>query len=96
MRSANTENINNVFRLFLKQNGLERKYLEAKACRIFPEVMGKTVENRTKKIYCSRGNLFVHLDSAVLRNELFMMKSGIISEINKKLGSEVIKEIILR
>lgn len=96
IRKSKFEPINNIFSRFLKENGLERKYLEAKAERIWPEMMGKTVSNKTKKIYTYNGKLFVYLDSSILRNELLIMKDGIIGEINKQLGQNVINDIILR
>jgi hypothetical protein len=96
MRKSKSEPINKVLQQFLKENGLEHRYLEAKACRLWPEIMGKTVSNRTKNIYTYQGKLFVNLDSSVLRNEMLIMKQGIIDELNRKLGKKVIFDIVFR
>jgi hypothetical protein len=40
--------------------------------------------------------LYVHLNSSVVRNELLMLREALREKLNKKAGSEVIKDIVLR
>jgi len=40
--------------------------------------------------------LYVHLNSSVVRNELLMLREALKEQLNKKAGSEVIKDIVLR
>jgi hypothetical protein len=40
--------------------------------------------------------LYINLDSSVIRNELMMARSKIVEAINKEMGAEVIKDLVLR
>ena len=42
------------------------------------------------------GILTIKVKSAVVRNELSYQKGGIIKKINKQVGNEILKEIILK
>ena len=50
----------------------------------------------TKKVYVSKGVLYVEVTSSVARNELVMNRSILIERLNEITGSETIKEIIFR
>jgi hypothetical protein len=41
------------------------------------------------------GKLFVSFTSAVVRNEIMMVKEGLIRALNEKVGKEVVKEMII-
>jgi predicted nucleic acid-binding Zn ribbon protein len=56
--------------------------------------MGKAVANRTKEIFIRDKKLFVRIESSVVKNELKMMRSQIISNLNEKAGAEVVQEIV--
>ena len=56
--------------------------------------MGPTVANRTTKIYFRDKKLFVYLNSAPLREELFNGRDKIIKLLNEEAGTEIIEEII--
>ena len=56
--------------------------------------MGTAVANRTTQIYVSQGKLFVRIESSVVKNELLMVRTGIIEKLNERAGSKVITEII--
>ena len=43
-----------------------------------------------------KGKLLIKVKSAPLRNELSYKKTDLISQINTKLGKDVVKEIILK
>ena len=59
------------------------------------EMMGKAVANRTKDIFIRDRKLFIRLESAVIKNELLMMRSNIIEKMNERAGSSIIDEIII-
>ena len=43
-----------------------------------------------------RGTLYVRFTSAVAKNEVLMVKEGLIAALNDKVGRTVVKEIILK
>jgi hypothetical protein len=57
-------------------------------------MMGKAVANRTKDIFIRNRKLFIRLESAVIKNDLMMMRSDIIEKMNERAGSSIIDEII--
>ena len=64
-------------------------------CMIWPEVVGQMIASRTKSVRVMDGKLFVSFTSAVVRNEIMMVKEGLIRALNEKVGKEVVKEMII-
>lgn len=59
---------------------LKGKFDETSVVSLWPELMGTAIANRTTKIYVSQGKLFIRIESSVIKNELLMVKSGIIQK----------------
>jgi len=95
MKRGKTESIDKVLGLFLKQSGLGVKYKEMEVVDAWKDVIGVSVANRTKKIYIQGGKLYVKINSSIVKNQLLMMKEGIISALNQKVKEEIVKEIII-
>ena len=53
------------------------------------------IRDRTKSVRVMDGKLFVSFTSAVVRNEIMMVKEGLIRALNEKVGKEVVKEMII-
>lgn len=60
------------------------------------EKMGPTINSYTKKIFLSKGCLYINITSAPLRQELSMSKANIIEMLNQELGAVMIKEVVIR
>ena len=73
---------------------LKGKFDQTSVVALWPEIMGKAIANRTTQIYVSQKKLFVRIESSVIKNDLLMVRSGIIQSINERTGSEVITEIV--
>lgn len=73
---------------------LRRKFDETALIVAWPEMMGSAVANRTKDIFIRDRKLFIRLESAVIKNDLMMMRSNIIEKMNEMAGSNVIDEIV--
>ena len=74
---------------------LSRQYKEREVCHIWPDVVGGMIASRTKSVRVMDGKLFVSFTSAVVRNEIMMVKEGLIRALNEKVGKEVVKEMII-
>ncbi len=59
-------------------------------------VMGDAISKYTTEVKLDRDTLYVQLSSSVLREELSYGKVKIIDLLNKELGKELIKKLILR
>jgi hypothetical protein len=73
---------------------LKGKFDETSIIALWPELMGVAIGNRTTQIYITQKKLFVRIESSVIKNELMMVRTGIIEKLNERAGSEVITEIV--
>jgi predicted nucleic acid-binding Zn ribbon protein len=81
---------------FLKKYRLKDGYTHMQIATIWNETVGKIIALYTKKVELSNGKLSVYITSPIVKNELGISKSALIVKLNKKIGKELIKEIIIR
>lgn len=81
---------------FLKAFRLEDKLSETKILHSWDQVVGEMVAKHTQRISIRNKTLFVRIDSAALRNELFYMREKIILALNKEVGKVVIEELVFQ
>lgn len=96
MRENRTQKIDELVDAVLKQMGLYQKYKESEVSRVWGDVVGQMIASRTRDVKVYEGKLYVTFSSAVVKNEMMMVKEGLIKALNDKLGAEVVKEIIIR
>lgn len=94
MRKPNDISIKDAVTKMLSVYRLRGKYDETGIVAHWPELMGTAIANRTTQIYVSQKKLFIRIESSVIKNELLMVRSGIIQKLNERAGSEVITEIV--
>lgn len=96
MRKSNTQKIFDIIKDSLKDMNIERKMKEVGLVKSWEEVVGKTITRYTRNLYIKDEILFVTLKSSVVRNELYMIKDGLIKALNEKAGEQMIKDIIFK
>lgn len=96
MKEGKTKKIDELVEQVLKQMGLEQKFKEHEVCEVWPEVVGQMIASRTKSVEVVDGKLFVTFTSAVVRNEILMVKEGLIRALNDRVGKNVIRDMIIR
>ncbi|MBK8807457.1 MAG: DUF721 domain-containing protein [Bacteroidales bacterium] len=96
MRKSNTQTINEMVDSFFKHWGLDRKRKEMRIINQWDEIVGLTISRVTTNIYINKEILFLQINSSLVRNELLMIKSGLIDKINRMSGEEIIKDIVIR
>jgi len=94
MRKPNDVTVKDAISKMLDVYRLRRKFDETSILSIWPEIMGTAIANRTKQIYIHDKKLFLRIESSVIKNELVMVRQGIIQKLNEHAGSEVITEMI--
>jgi hypothetical protein len=95
-RKSNTISIGEAIQEFLMQYKHRGKLQDADVINAWPKVMGKNIEALTLSVNVKGNKLYVQLKSSVLRSELMMHRSKIVNSLNQYLGSESIKELILK
>lgn len=96
MERSNTKSIAEAIREYLKESRLEKPLKERQLVQSWETLLGKSVARATSNIYLKNGRLFVHLNSSVVKNELFMLQDEIIRKLNDSAGEELVKEIVFR
>ena len=93
MKRNNTEQIGDILRQFLRQEGLESPINEYRLLESWKNVVGPAIARYTSNLYIKNQTLHVHLTSSVLRQELMMGRELLIRNLNKTVGSQVIVDI---
>ncbi len=96
MRRNNTQSLSEVIREYVKGTSIEKKLKETDVVQSWEELLGKTIANYTSEISLKNKVLFVKVSSAVVKNELFMMREEIRMKLNERAGEEMISTIIFR
>jgi len=96
MRKSNTQPLGEVIDELLGALNIRGKLSQARVLNAWNEVLGTYIASHTLKSYIREKTLYVQLDSAVIRNELFMMKEQLIQSLNEKAGTKVIEKIVFR
>jgi predicted nucleic acid-binding Zn ribbon protein len=96
MRRQKAEQVGELVRRFLREEGLETPYNEYRLVEAWPEVMGQGIANYTGEVVIRNRVLHVHLKSSVLRQELFMNRKRLVQKLNEHVGAQVIDDIVFR
>ena len=96
MRTSNTQKLGDVIQDYLKALRLRGRVKEFELIRHWEEMLGPVISSKISRIYIKDRVLFVQVQSAVLRNELFMQQEQIIRTLNEKSGQRIIDRIVFR
>ena len=76
--------------------GLAERLREADIWRLWPDVVGQAVASRAQPLRIINGTLTVAVSSGPWMQELTFLKEMMKEKLNERLGSEVVKAIILK
>ncbi len=93
MRRSKTEQVGDIVRLFMRQEGLETPYNQYRLINSWEEVMGQGIARFTGEMFIKNQTLFVKITSPVVKNDLMMARQSIVKKLNDAVGSQVIAEI---
>lgn len=96
MRRNNAEQIGELIKRFMREEGLETPLNEQRLLSAWKDVLGSTIASYTGKLYIHNQILYVHLTSAALREELMMGRELLVKNLNRQVGATVITNIIFR
>ncbi|MEO6149777.1 MAG: DUF721 domain-containing protein [Mucilaginibacter sp.] len=94
MGRTNDKSLKDAIEQMLNVYKIKRKYDETAIVAHWPELVGKSVANRTKELFISDKKLFLRIESSVIKKELMMIRSQIIEKINNEAKSILVEEII--
>ncbi len=98
MAKRKNENLNmgEALKEFIKENRLQKGMDKVDVREAWTNLMGNGVGNYTTAVELRSDTLFVSLSSSVLREELSLGKSKIITMLNEELGRDLVKKLVLR
>lgn len=96
MKRNNTEQIGDVLRQFLRQQGLETPLNEYRLVDAWKDVVGPVIARYTTNLFIKNQVLYVSLSSSVVRQELMMGREMLVRNLNAQVGSQVIVNIVFR
>ena len=62
---------------------------------MWADVAGPSINRYTLRRYVDHGVMHVYLTSAPLKNELSYSRAALVEAINKAVGADVVKEIVI-
>ena len=77
---------------FLRESGLEQSVMDVQIEEVWPRVMGATVKKLTRSVEVRDGVLYVHVNSAALKTQLFENRFELISKLNEAVGAPALKD----
>lgn len=93
IRYNHQQNIEELIRIFLRQNGLEKAYLEFQVLECWKNYMGPVINARTTELFIRDKIIFIKLASAPLKQELAMAKSKILAHLKTEVPDAPIEDI---
>jgi len=94
MRKANDKTMKEAIEQMLQVYKIKRRFDETGIVAAWPDLVGKSVANRTKEIFIRDRKLFLRIESSVIKNELLMIRNQIIEKINNDANAVLVDEII--
>jgi hypothetical protein len=94
MRKTNDKPIKEAIEQMLQVYKIKRRFDETGVIAAWPELVGKSVANRTKELFIHDKKLFLRIESSVIKNELMLMRTQIINKINEEVKGILVDEII--
>jgi predicted nucleic acid-binding Zn ribbon protein len=94
MRKANDKSLKEAIEQMLQVYKIKKRYDETAVIANWPQLVGKSVANRTKELFIRDKKLFLRIESSVIKNELMLMRTQIINKINDEAKGILVEEII--
>ncbi len=96
MRRSKTQPLKEVLAQYIEVMKFTSKLKETGIILNWENIVGRTIARYTRNIYITDQKLFVEISSAIVRNELLMIKDELLKKLNNDAGQVVITEIIIR
>jgi predicted nucleic acid-binding Zn ribbon protein len=95
LKTGNFSTLKDILDDMIQEMRIGSKLNEIKVKKIWYEQMQGIIAKHTKRIVLSNRKLYVQIDSAVIKQELFMAREKICQIINDKMGEKIIEEVII-
>ncbi len=95
MRNQNTQPLGEVIREYFKALGIDKKMREMSVINNWENIVGKSIFRVTREIFIANRRLYLKINSAVVKNEILMLRTELISRINDYAGDIIVNDIVV-
>ncbi|MDO5759639.1 MAG: DciA family protein [Bacteroidota bacterium] len=92
---ANEMPLQEFLEVFFKRCHIDYSPYEEEIKKQWTKTTGKLIKHYTKSLYLNKKILYVTLTSPIAKAELSMVKEAVKNKINRDIGKEVLKDIVL-
>ena len=92
MTSAKTQSISDALVSYLRESGLEQSVLDVQIEEVWPQVMGDVVTRLTRSVEVRDGVLYVRVNSAALKTQLFENRFEMVRKLNEAVGAKAVRD----
>ncbi|TAL71074.1 MAG: DUF721 domain-containing protein [Bacteroidetes bacterium] len=85
-----------VFDTMISGFGWDELVKQEKVPVMWREIVGEKIADKAAYVRFENGILFIRVESSVWRSELYLRKESFKNEINKRYGSKIVDEIVIR
>ena len=94
-RKKESAPLEDAFNELLKAYRLEGKFREKQVVNSWPEIVGKTISDRTSGVFIKDQKLFVKITSGPIKKELQLNKSKVLTLIDEKIGKGIVHDLVV-
>jgi isopentenyldiphosphate isomerase len=84
------------FRQFLVNKDNQDGFFRAQIRHAWPRLFGQNVAKHTRDLMVRKRKLYVYVDAATVRNQLMMVREGIMKRLNEELGEDYLIDIMIK
>ena len=92
MATANSVSITDALVGFLRESGLDQSVMDVQIEEVWPQVMGDVVNKLTRSVEVKEGVLYVRVNSAALKTQLFENRFELVRKLNEAVGAKAIRD----
>lgn len=93
MERRKSELLEDVVKRFLRQEGLETPINQHRLINAWAEIVAPEIAKATNQLYIKNQTLVVYLSSPIIKNELQLQRSQLVTQLNNRVGANVIVDI---
>lgn len=96
MLRKKAEPINNLLRIFLRENGMETPLNELRAVEAWQQIAPQSIQRYTTSAEVRNNVLYISISNPALRANMMMTRAQLIDRINGIVGAQAISNIVFR